>query len=188
MHARSARENEGDASRGDAVHMHLVPSQASIERVIRRHQAGLWRYLRALGCSPDLADDLTQEAFLVAFRRGLQDTGPHTTGSFLRKTARHLFLRSRRTSRRREAILVEAADLLWTQDCASDDGDEWLEALRACMDSVEGRGREALTLFYRDGASRAEAARALDMKENGVKTLLARVRQALRDCVRRRMA
>ena len=34
------------------------------EDLIRRHQSGVWRYLRFLGCPPELADDLTQEAKL----------------------------------------------------------------------------------------------------------------------------
>ncbi len=160
----------------------------SAEVVIRRHQTGIWRYLRALGCPPDLADDLTQETFLTAFRRGLRDVHPGATASFLRKTARFLFLRTQRTTRRRAELLADAADQLWSQDCADDDGEEWLEALRLCVDSLAGRGRQVLTLFYRQGASRAEVAIAMEMKENGVKTLLHRVRRTLRDCIERRMS
>ena len=39
------------------------------ERLIVEHQAGVWRFLRAAGCEPNLADDLTQEAFVMVLQR-----------------------------------------------------------------------------------------------------------------------
>ena len=87
-----------------------------------------------------------------------------------------------------EEILADAADLLWERDCGEDDGEEWLEALRGCVATMDERGRRVISRFYRDGASRGEVARELAMKENGVKTLLHRIRGALRDCVRRKMS
>ncbi len=36
---------------------------------IAKHQEGVWRYLRAIGCDSNLADDLTQETFLAVLRR-----------------------------------------------------------------------------------------------------------------------
>lgn len=40
-------------------------SREPVSRWDERHQTGLWRYLRFLGCPADLADDLTQEALLA---------------------------------------------------------------------------------------------------------------------------
>ena len=48
-----------------------------VEELARRHQAGVWRYLRLLGCAPDLADDLVQETFLQVLRRPFVDALPH---------------------------------------------------------------------------------------------------------------
>ncbi|HLQ37550.1 MAG TPA: hypothetical protein VK348_07100, partial [Planctomycetota bacterium] len=62
-------------------------------------------------------------------------------------------------------------------------------ALRACVERLDGRARRAVELSYGIGAddpsSRARVAVELGMKENGVKTLLQRVRQTLRECVQR---
>ncbi|MCB9870523.1 MAG: sigma-70 family RNA polymerase sigma factor [Planctomycetes bacterium] len=157
------------------------------ELLVRRHQVGVWRYLRALGCPADLADDLTQETFVTAIHKNLITLPAPAVGGFLRSTARFLFLRTRSVARRREEILVELADSAWQRDCAEDDGELWIEALRQCVESLPGRGREILTRFYRDGASRAEVAEEFRMKEAGVKTLLHRTRLVLRDCVRRRI-
>lgn len=157
-----------------------------LEAIVRRHQRALWRYLRALGAEPGTADDLLQDTFLVALRAGLADRGPAAVATFLRQTARHLFLRRRRDQGRREELLVELADRLWQQDC-SDDGEQWLAALRACVDALDGRPRDVVRLFYAEGKDRVAVAAALGMQENGVKTLLQRVRAVLRGCVEQRI-
>lgn len=43
----------------------MADRQADMAGLVRAHQAGVWRYLRFLGCHPDEADDLTQETFLA---------------------------------------------------------------------------------------------------------------------------
>jgi DNA-directed RNA polymerase specialized sigma24 family protein len=51
--------------------------QDSIASLVREHQLEVWRYLRYLGASPDLADDLAQETFVqlrVRFRRSSSDS------------------------------------------------------------------------------------------------------------------
>jgi RNA polymerase sigma-70 factor (ECF subfamily) len=157
------------------------------EATVRRHQQGLWRYLRALGAPADLAEDVLQDTFVVALDKLHEERGDAATASFLRATARHLWLRRRRDQSRREALLVEAADRLWQRDCASDDGEAWLQALRACVQQLDGRARDAVRLFYGGDLDRAAAAAALGMKQNGFKTLLQRVRAALRVCVESRI-
>lgn len=153
---------------------------------VRCHQVPVWRYLRSLGCPADLADDMTQEAFLVAFDNGLRDATSRATARYLRSTARFLYLRTVRKDRRRAELLADAADFLWDRDCVEDAGASWLEALRDCVTRLDDRGRRVLQLFYGAGLGRAEVARELGMKENGVKTLLHRVRIALRECLQRK--
>ena len=170
--------------------MHLVARDTRTdprEEVVRRHLIGVWRYLRMLGCAPDLADDLTQDAFATALAKGALARDPAATGAFLRKTARFLFLRSRRRPRDAE-MLADAADLLWQRDCAVDDGNELVAAVRTCLSELGDRAQRAVQLTYGEESSRADVARTLGLKENGVKTLLQRTRQALRECVQRRMS
>ncbi len=165
----------------------LAPASDPREAVVSRHLRGVWRYLRMLGCTPDLADDLTQESFAIALTKGATDREPPATAAFLRQTARFLYLRTLARTREVETI-ADAADLLWQRDCEADEGDGLIDAVRRCVAELPERSRRAVQLSYGEGHGRAEIARQLDIKENGVKTLMQRTRQALRECVQRRMS
>lgn len=157
---------------------------ATFEALIRRHQVGLWRYLRSLGVEANAADDLVQETFVVAWKRGIGDHGVEATGVFLRRTARNLFLRRSRDGGRREALLVELADRQWANECAADDGEVWLEALDRCLDALQPRARDAVRRWY--GGDRSRVAADIGLEKNGLKTLLQRARGVLRDCIERK--
>ncbi|HRJ79073.1 MAG TPA: sigma-70 family RNA polymerase sigma factor, partial [Planctomycetota bacterium] len=70
-----------------------------VEALIVAHQAGVWRYLRYLGCDRAQADDLTQETFLQVLRHGFEQRGERETAAYLRKVARNCFLMSVRRTR-----------------------------------------------------------------------------------------
>src|SRR5687767_6833219 len=172
----------------------MTEQPPDLASLVRRHQLGLWRYLRALGAPAAEADDLLQDTFLVAWRKLGCDRGDAAVATFLRQTGKHLWLRRRRDQSRREAIRIELADAAWTRDGAGHgdgdgdgDGERWLAALRACVDGLDGRARDVVRRFYGGGADRASVAAAMGMQENGVKTLLQRVRAALRTCIERRL-
>ena len=160
------------------------PAPLDLGGLVARHQQSVWRYLRVLGALPDLADDLLQDTFVVALRRGLVDQGYAATSAFLRATARHLFLKSRRA---RTALReVEEADLVWQQECSADDGAGWFAALEGCLHDVPPRSRRLLEGTYGEGLGRSALARELGLSVSGIKTALRRLRAALRDCVKRR--
>ena len=168
-----------------SVPLPLMSAALDLETLVSRHQVGVWRYLRALGAPADLAEDLLQDVFLVAFRRLTDDRDAVAVAAFLRRTARHLYLRRRRDQGRREELLVELADRLWERDCG-DDGEAWIQAARACVEQLDGRPRRVVELFYGEGLGRDAIAAATGMRKNGVKTLLQRVRARLRECIERR--
>lgn len=156
---------------------------------VRHHAVGVWRFLRALGADPQLAEELCHEAFVVAWQKGQAGREPAVQGAFLRSTARHLLLRHRaRTLRdaaaRQELAAVTAeAERQWQQHCADDDGAGLVAAAAGCVRQLQPRVRRAVELSYRDGCSRTEIAAAMGMQENGVKTMLQRARQWLRRCI-----
>ncbi len=92
-----------------------------------------------------------------------------------------------RKSKRQPALAnLELADEVWSR-LAGDDGSGYLDALRDCLQSLDGRARQAIELRYRDDRSRADIGRLLEIGEDGVKSLLRRTREVLRGCVEKRI-
>ena len=164
--------------------------QAEMAALVRTHQAGVWRYLRFLGCDPTEADDLVQETFLAVLRKGFEHRSPVETAAYLRTVARNRLLMARRKQRNSPPVVnLEAAEAVWAEVAGRDGLNDYLTALGHCLErAISPRVRRALELQYRDRASRAEIAAELDLAAEGVKTLLRRARSALRDCVQRRLA
>jgi RNA polymerase sigma-70 factor (ECF subfamily) len=155
-------------------------------RLIVEHQAGVWRYLRMLGCSASHAEDLTQETFLAVLQKPFQEINRAATAAYLRQVARNLFV----SGQRRAARVVGLAELdeveaAWTRWAANDDGRELLAALQTCLETLAGRARQALELRFREQQSRAGIAAALGISEDGAKNLMQRAKQHLRTCIER---
>ncbi len=162
--------------------------RADAAHLVVEHQAGVWRYLRALGADPLLAEDLTQETFLAVLRRPFEQYHPAATAAYLRKVARNLFI----THQRRANPTVQLADLefidnQWVHWAASDDGDEALAALRSCWPNISPRAQQALEMRFRDRASRTAIAAALQLSPDGAKNLMQRAKKALRECIDRKL-
>lgn len=163
--------------------------QAEMAALVQAHQAGVWRYLRFLGCEATEADDVVQDTFLAVLRKGFEFRSPAQTAAYLRTIARNRLLMARRKQRNSPpAVDLEAAEAVWARVAGSDGLNDYLVALGDCLEvAVSPRVRRALELQYRDRASRAEIASELDLAVEGVKTLLRRARSALRDCVERKL-
>lgn len=154
--------------------------------LVQEHQAQVWRRLRYLGASREEADDLTQETFLAVARSPLEQRSPAQTAAYLCRAARNQLLMVRRKQGRQVSTVdLEVAEQAWAE-LAPESDDQLLGLLSECYEQTTGRAREALDRFYRENANRAELAEAMNMTIDGVKTLLRRTRQSLRDCVERK--
>src|SRR4051812_41261943 len=157
--------------------------------LIETYQAGVWRYLRAMGCQASLADDLTQDTFVAILQRPFNDVSPAATNAYLRKTALNLLIsHQRRAGRVRTVEDVEQLDQEWTRWMGDDDGEAVLAHLRDCFALLTDRARLALEMRFRSEHSRLEIATALDITEHGAKNLMQRAKQQLRECVDRKIA
>jgi RNA polymerase sigma-70 factor, ECF subfamily len=156
--------------------------------LVRAHQDAVWRWLRVLGARADEADDLTQEVFAQLLATPLADQGPAALRVWLRTTARNLFLaHCRRAQRSPLAVDPEALEQAWAGYERDDDGNGYRAALRACLATLPARQRELLELQVHDRADLPQLAAAAGLALEGAKSLLRRLKQALRDCVRRRL-
>lgn len=146
--------------------------------LVRAHQGALWRYLRVLGAGADEAADVAQEAFVALLRASLQNRGELALRAWLRTTARNLWLAALRRQRGSPvAIDTEAIEQAWARYERDDDGDGYRDALDRCLGTLPVRQRELLEDNVRGRAARDE----------GVRSQLRRLKQALRDCVQRRL-
>lgn len=141
--------------------------------------------LRVLG-DADEAEDVAQEVFVSFHRRHSPDAS--YAAAWLHAAAAHTalnYLRGNRRRTRREE--TEAAGAIRLRDGAEAEHDpqraleerERRAELRAALAQLPARSAAILALRY-SGLSYAEIAAALDVRANGVGTLLRRAEEALR--------
>ncbi len=159
-------------------------SQDEVVRLVQSHQAEVWRYLRYLGASAELADDLTQDTFLQLLRAPFAVRSPQQTAGWLRTVARNLFVRAFRRPPF-ELAELETMEAAWSGFAGDDAGGEALVRLRGCLERLDGRARDAVRLHYEERRSRSEIGAQLGVGEDGVKSLLRRTRSLLRACMQR---
>lgn len=156
--------------------------------LMREHQAGVWRFLRALGAEPNLADDITQETFIAVYRKPFEQRSRGQTIAYLRIVAKNLFLKARRRDGREVAVAeLEQVEAEWTELVGDEDGAALAAALKECLKQLEDKPKQALDLQYQQGKQRVEIAETLGMTDDGVKTLLRRTKARLRKCMELRV-
>ncbi len=165
-------------------------TELDTEGLIAEHQAGVWRYLRAIGCDPSLADDLTQETFVAVLKRPFQQFSHSSTAAYLRRVAYHLLVTLRR---REERVLVtddlETLDRDWARWVGSDaSGSDLMDALADCFTRLTQRAKKSLTMRFSENASRDQIAGALGITEHGAKNLMQRAKLQLKQCLEEKRA
>lgn len=183
------RADDPASAQGCRVPDPTAANAFDLASLVHRHQAGVWRYVRFLGADAFEADDVTQETFLALARGEFVERDERQTASYLRVVARNQLLALRRKQNREVGTVeLEAADSVWAA-AAGPDGSlaGYLDALRDCVQQLEGRARQAIDLHYQERAGRKAIATRLEMQPDGVKTLLRRTRQVLRECVERKL-
>ncbi|MGI9470350.1 MAG: RNA polymerase sigma factor [Rubripirellula sp.] len=160
------------------------------EELIARHQGGVWRYLRMLGCDDATADDLTQETFLRVLRRdSFIQHSDAATSSYLRRTAYNLLVSLHRKQGRVQTVVEPTVlDEVWDRWAGKDlSGDLAIEALRDCLSALTERAQTALRMRFAEQASRVDIGEALSITDHGARNLMQRAKQQLRDCVDSRL-
>ncbi len=150
--------------------------------LVKRHEKRVFAIAWSRLGDASLAEEAAQEAFIRGYRRlwSLGD-GRKFAGwiaSIARHTAINLGLRQRRELERRERWAVEQTDL-----AAAGEPPEPVsgETLREALAALPASHRECLVLFYVEGKSGEEAAKALGVTEAAFRVRLHRARAALRE-------
>ena len=168
-------------------------NKQEIEQLIDAHQAELYRYLQFLGADPAGAEDIVQETFTAAyFHKNPPDLNNAPIRiSWLKAIARNTFFKYCRKAKKDIRMIneqIQMIDQSWS--CAVENGqiDLLREALADCLKDLPEKQSEALNMRYRKRFSRTLMAEKLEMTENGIKSLLQRVRQALAKCIKNRIS
>jgi RNA polymerase sigma-70 factor (ECF subfamily) len=167
----------------------MAKTRPGIEEFSACHWRELNGMLRAITRNATLADDLTQEVFVVALRKGMEP-GPGTR-LWLREVARRLAIAELRRKRPKTVAdfeqFVESIHPPETGAPQAEFSDE-LSALRGCIKALPEELRELVALKYEKGQSLSKLATRTGKTVGYLKQVLFRLRKRLADCIRRRLA
>lgn len=150
---------------------------AAFEQLVREYQADVYRFAWHLTRDRDLADDVTQDTFLRAFRFLGGFRGDRKFGSWLFSIARNCAMDAMR--RRRFPLLHDPG--LVTEGSI---GDAAAHAeLEAALAAISHEHRETFLLVEVFGLRYQEAADVLGVAVGTVKSRMFRARQALCDAL-----
>jgi len=179
---RSLRIAMGERSGGEAF---------DFEDFTRQQYDAVLAYLLARTRNLALAQDLAQETFLQAFRsRRSYDPARAKALDWVIGIARHVsaYAARRQGARAHKMSFLESiAEKAWLDHEADFEEDARLAALRKCLEILTERARQIIDSLYESGMTYAQVAEQLGMGIGAVKVAAFRARQALLECVRRRL-
>jgi RNA polymerase sigma factor (sigma-70 family) len=152
---------------------------ASFDRFYRRHLGEIYRFvLQDVGNRAD-AEEVTQNAFLDAFRALSRGHEPEMPRAWMYGIARNATRRRFRTLARRPREVELAPSLV--EELAENDEGAWAEAIRSAFAKLKQSHRDVLFLREVEGLSYAEIADRMRLSQSAVETLLFRARRSLRE-------
>jgi len=149
-------------------------SQCNIRQLVEEHYQMLFRFAWRLSGSPEDAEDLTQQTFLIAQRKLHQLQDPTAVRSWLCTILRHHFLRTVD----RPIASLEAVPEPDDPGSTPDEFDS--EALQTALNELPEEFRTVLVLFYFGDFSYKEIAEQLEVPLGTVMSRLARGREQLK--------
>ena len=160
--------------------------------------AGLWTkaqptvlsFIHTLVADRNHADDLLQRTAMACVRKFDTYDPSRSFNAWAIGIARYEVLAWRR-SQAKDALVFDdelVERITESYERLSDRGGTIRDALAACLEETTGRGREAIDLFYGQGIKVDVVAARMNSSEGSIRTLLYRTRNALRDCIQRRLA
>ncbi len=165
--------------------------------LVSLHQGRVRAYVAGHVRHKVVVDDLCQDVFVRAYRRIADFRGDGALGPWLLAIARNRTIDHLRAEVRRRGALEDelgAALVAWQLGGAQDDADllgarrREIDALSACVEALPGPTAALVRAYYVEEKRVVEIARDRDRSPGAVRMTLLRVRQALRDCIQRRMA
>ena len=167
-----------ELSDGELVECAWKGSMDAFDTLVHRYRTRIYRLAFAMTQDHSAADELSQEAFVQAFRRIRQLRNPDRFGPWLRRTLVNLCIRY--SSRTRPQPLEEDHAVA---DCPSTIAETNLvrESVRQAVMSLDPVERAVVLLFYIERLKQAEIADALGCPVGTVWSRLSSARRKLRE-------
>ncbi|MBN1674704.1 MAG: sigma-70 family RNA polymerase sigma factor [Kiritimatiellae bacterium] len=170
-----------------------MPELEIYAALVREFEPMLRGYVASLVRDRALADDITQEAFVLAYRNFSSLRKTTSFGAWIRSIARHAAWRE--LSKRKREIPWDPEVIAGMEDILSifDDpvrGDTWRERLgivRACYEQLAQTLKEPCRHFYFERRATATIAEMLRAAPATIRKRLERARIAIKDCVEARL-
>jgi len=162
------------------------------EILVRENADSLTTFLRASVQDHAAADDLFQEAMLVAWRRIKDYDRKRPFGAWLRGIAKRLVLAYYRESAQ-SAIAVNEHALDYLDERVSqiehqpgDTLEQKIAAMRECIEALAAKYRQTVELHYQENKSTDWIAAHLVTSRDAIQKRLQRARRQLADCLERK--
>lgn len=170
----------------------------SFEEEALRYLDAVYRFAVRLTGSPERAEDLVQETFLLGYAARAQYTPGTRCKSWLFTIARNEYLRQQNRSKRYEAIVAEqtagsavradAVNPLWTTISRADPEGEFFrsivdETVLSAIDELPEEYRTTVVLSDVEGLSYEEIATLMEVPVGTVKSRLFRGRKRLQQAL-----
>jgi RNA polymerase sigma-70 factor, ECF subfamily len=172
-------------------------SDEAFAELVQLYQGKVRTYLGRFIRDPNVVDDLAQNTFLSSYRKLESWRGDASLGTWLLAIARNealMYLRDERLRREREASSIEAAlsrlarDRVAPEDDGADSHETELAALEKCLAGLPEASARLIREFYFEGRTAREISEESGRKEGSVWVTILRIRRALKDCIRARLA
>jgi RNA polymerase sigma-70 factor, ECF subfamily len=169
----------------------------AFSKLVLLHQGTVRGYVGRHIRQIDVADDLAQEVFLDAFRNLRNYRGEVALNQWLYGVARNCVLEHLRSEGRRRlretrslgSHLLQGQLRRAEEDKGSaGDKEREISALQQCMKRLPPDSARLLEEFYFEDSSAVEMAQRRDWKDSRIRKALLRIRQALRECMDRKLA
>ncbi len=176
---------------------HLILAMAkagdvdAFNRLVALHQDAVYGFSLSLTRQHALADDVTQETFISAFRSIAKMRGSNFRAWLLRIARNKAYDHFRRQNRRQESS-VDDEDSAFRERLRSDNpspadvaiNSELREALEHCVGALSHEHREVIVLIDVQGQSYDDASAVIGVGIGTIKSRLNRARHRVRDCLR----
>lgn len=162
------------------------------ELIVGEHRTTVFGMLFSLLRDRELAEDLTQETFVVLFKKIETIDATRPVLPWLLTTARNLAANAHRRRKQERATILQgqATVEMWEQLGDTTLGTDWsdrLAALRECRENLSPPQQQALNLFYERGLGCETIATTVDAAASAIHNRLTRARKALHQCIQHKL-